>query len=77
MAGTTIVVVMVMLMMETAHSQTCSREEYSSMQLHFTNCTGGGGRSKRILVLYYEASSIWTKAVFRIRIHGVSRPRLL
>ena len=43
MAVPTALVVLVMLMMEAANSQTCSREEYSSMQLHFTNCTGGGG----------------------------------
>jgi hypothetical protein len=40
MEGPTAIVVLLTALLQSVFSQSCSREEYNSMQLDFTNCTG-------------------------------------
>jgi hypothetical protein len=40
MEGPTAMVLLLTALLQPVLSQSCSREEYNSMQLDFTNCTG-------------------------------------
>jgi hypothetical protein len=40
MEGPTAIVLLLIALLQSVFSQSCSREEYNSMQLDFTNCTG-------------------------------------
>ncbi len=40
MEGPTAIVLLVIALLQSVLSQSCSREEYNSMQLDFTSCTG-------------------------------------
>jgi hypothetical protein len=40
MEGATAIVLLLIALLQSVLSQSCSREEYNSMQLDFTNCTG-------------------------------------
>jgi hypothetical protein len=40
MEGPTAIVLLLIALLQSVLSQSCSREEYNSMQLDFTNCTG-------------------------------------
>jgi hypothetical protein len=40
MEGPTAIVLLLIALLQSVYSQSCSKEEYNSMQLDFTNCTG-------------------------------------